>query len=69
MQREELVQRPCSQNDHGKFHELKVKVMLLKGAWPRISICIRVSVKSCLFTNLVLQLKKEWLTQKNFHPE
>lgn len=56
MQREELVQRPCSQNDHGKFDELKVKVMVLKVAkgpgsssssWPCITICISVSINSC----------------------
>ena len=33
MQSEQLVQRPCSQNDHGNFHELKkVKVIVLKEA-------------------------------------
>lgn len=55
MQREELVQRPCSQNDHGKSHELKVKVTVLKGtkgpgssssSRPPTTICIRVSLNS-----------------------
>lgn len=50
----QLVERPCSENDHEKSHELKVKVMVLKGARgqatssrPPITVSISISLNSC----------------------
>lgn len=54
MRSKQLVERPCKENDHEKFHELKVKVMVLKGTRGQatssrspITVSIRVSLNSC----------------------